>query len=201
MAVASLQKDLPHSSPSFVAYSRDYLMHNVRKKNAFAGEYVDLSGLDLRGINFTNCAFANVILEYAQMDRKSLVTLLPLIKKNKIALTGIDLSNADLSGSVLKRPRLGVAGIARISLEGLNLSKARFTQANLCHIDLDNTILHQANFDDANMQYAFLRNACLVDADMIRVNLMYAELAKADLRGANLTAAKIAYAHIEGIKL
>jgi hypothetical protein len=105
---------------------------------------------------------------------------------SKANLSRADLSDADLAKAALSGANLTVANLSRADLSGTNLSGADLTIANLSH----------ANLNSANLAYAVLE-----EADLSSANLTDADLTVANLMGANLTHATLADAHVIGANL
>ncbi|WP_299414853.1 pentapeptide repeat-containing protein [Acaryochloris sp. IP29b_bin.148] len=98
----------------------------------------------------------------------------------------LDLSGAELNGSIL----IGA------DLRNANLRYANLISANLQHAILTGADLHYASLINANLNCASLRNADLSNAilnntDLSKANLSVANLNKADLYKANLYEAKL----------
>ena len=100
------------------------------------------------------------------------------------ALSGADLSGADLRDANLSGANLRGADLSGANLRGANLSGADLRGANLSGADL-----RGANLSGANLRGANLRDA----------NLSGANLSGADLRGANLSDANLSDANLRPI--
>lgn len=101
-------------------------------------------------------------------------------------LSGIDLSNADLSHK-----------------EGLpsNHAGAELSNARLSWTDFSGTNLSQAVLRNASLDNAFLVGTALGKADLRGADLSYADLRDADLTEADLTGATLTHANLTGAKL
>ncbi len=110
--------------------------------------------------------------------------------------SGIELSEANLSGAKLSGVNLSDANLSVVNLSGANLSEANLSNAklnvarlsgvNLCSAILNNASLNVANLIRADLSRAQIRAASLIRAELIR-----ADLSRADLFEANLTSADL----------
>ena len=107
------------------------------------------------------------------------------------SLSGADLREADLRGSVLR-------GVSRGDdpLPGVNLSEANLRNANL-----KGTQLREANLSKADLVGAILRGSVLIGANLSSAKLEHADLSTALLREANLSKAGLAGANLRNAKL
>jgi uncharacterized protein YjbI with pentapeptide repeats len=104
----------------------------------------------------------------------------------KFFLSGVNLTDATLSGANLSSIELIQADLRGANLSGANLSSAELTQADL----------RGANLSGANLSSAELTQANLSGANLSGANLSSAELTQADLRGANLRGANLSSAEL-----
>ena len=111
----------------------------------------------LTAILFTLCSN----LQAQDLTRTDVIKLIAIATK-PLDLTGVKLSNANLSG---------------LNLKGVNLSNANLSGADL----------HRANLSYANLSNANLAGANLSNADLMLANLIGANLIGAVLEEANLT--------------
>jgi uncharacterized protein YjbI with pentapeptide repeats len=126
----------------FILLNSTSLIANSITKNIENLKKGQCSGCDLRNANLTRLSFS---------------------------LSGVDLSNANLSGVDLKH----------LDLSGSDLSNANLARADLYGTNLSNANLENVNFDGARLARANLKEA----------NLSKAKLNNANLRDANLTGA------------
>ena len=101
--------------------------------------------------------------------------------KNKVNLSGANLSDADLSraylsGADLSRADLSGAHLSRADLSRADLSRAYLSCANLSRADLSGADLSGADLSGADLSGAYLSSA-----DLSRANLSSAYLSGADL--------------------
>jgi uncharacterized protein YjbI with pentapeptide repeats len=132
------------------------------------------------------------------------MTVEELLEKYAFGVTdfsGVDLSEANLSGIKLSganftRANLSVVNLSGANLSGANLSYAklnvaRLSGANLSDAILNNASLNVANLIRADLSRAQLRFATLIRAELIRANLSYADLLEANLSSADLREATL----------
>jgi len=110
--------------------------------------------------------------------------------------SGIELSEANLSGSKLSGVNLSDANLSVVNLSGANLSEANLSNAKLnvarlSGVNLCSAILNNASLNVANLIRADLSRAQLQGASLIRTELIRADLSRADLFQANLTSADL----------
>lgn len=134
-----------------------------------------------------------------------------ILEKDELNLSGVNLSEADLSGSSFHKVRLVGADLSGAKLEGANLMSVDLTDAILDDIDLHNgslahsdlTRVHakRANFINCHMWDNSYENAVLSASRFIA-----AELCDGDFRGADLTSCDfrwtdLDYVHFENANL
>jgi hypothetical protein len=107
------------------------------------------------------------------------------LAKDKVSLTGVDVSMAFLRG---------------VDLKGANLVRANFhnsdvRRSSLSSTDLSDAILSGANFRDSDFRDSALRGTQLDDVELVRANL-----ANADLSGATLDNADLRSTDLRNIK-
>ncbi len=107
---------------------------------------IDLSGADLRGINFCWTSLCNAKFIGADLREAN--------------LTSANLSNADLRGANLTKATLTNTYFVAANLNGANLSAAYLKDANLSSANLK-----AANFNSANLTFVDLRCAVLVETN------------------------------------
>jgi uncharacterized protein YjbI with pentapeptide repeats len=125
----------------------------------------------------------------------------PVIRLNRVNLSGAELSGVDLSGVDLSGADLSDADLTYADLESANLSGAtmvwvrlrfaRMAGANLSDAWVAGANLRHTGLIDANLSGAELDGAKLSSADLIEADLSDAYLFEADLRGANLSDADL----------
>jgi uncharacterized protein YjbI with pentapeptide repeats len=108
----------------------------------------------------------------------------------------VNLSDADLAGSVLRRANLTDADLRNASLDGADLSRADLRGANLSNASLVGTNLTFADLIGTKLTRADLRSANLTEADLSRAELRGVNLHDANLRDVNVT-----YADLNGATL
>jgi len=111
----------------------------------------------------------------------------------------VNLTAADLSGSVLPEARLEGAVLrhallTRATLHRAHLQHAKFDKADLSGADLSEANLNGAFLINARLNGANLRGANLIGADLSGAVLIGANLTEANLNGANLTEADLSQA-------
>jgi Pentapeptide repeats (8 copies) len=114
--------------------------------------------------------------------------------EDKVALTGVDLSEAFLQGVVLDHAKLMRANfhnadVRNGSFAGADLGDATFAGANFRKANFRGAKLHGADFTDADLS----------GADLAGADLTGANLENADLRGADLRDVK--WANIASVKM
>ncbi|MCV3212495.1 pentapeptide repeat-containing protein [Plectonema radiosum NIES-515] len=127
------------------------------------------------------------------------MTVEELLEKYAFAVTdfsGVDLSEANLSGA-----KLSGANFTRSNLSIVNLSGANLTQANLSYAKLNVARLSGANLSDAILNNASLNVANLIRADLSRAQLRFATLIRAELIRANLSHADLLEANLSSADL
>ena len=132
-------------------------------KTRMGVEYVNLSNIDFRGINFDNVNISNVDFTRANLSH-------------------VDLSSQNITGTILTGANLSNANLTGVDLSGKDLTNtiltgANLSNANLSSADLRNTLLVDANFS----------NAILTEADLTNADVTGIILADADLENAVLT--------------
>ncbi len=147
--------------------------------------------------------FWNAIL--GRTDNK-IITYLRCNRRNKLNLSGADLSGADLmradlSGSDLREADLIGADLVRADLSGAYLSGADLIGAYLSGACLREADLMRADLSGAYLIGTDLRKADLMRADLSRADLREADLMRTDLREADLSGADLSGADLSGADL
>lgn len=127
------------------------------------------------------------------------MTVEELLEKYAVGVlnfSGIELSEANLSGAKLSGVNLSDANLSIVNLSGANLSEANLSNAKLnvarlSGVNLCSAILNNASLNVANLIRADLSRAQLRGASLIRTELIRADLSRADLSQANLTSADL----------
>ncbi|MBO3745166.1 pentapeptide repeat-containing protein [Streptosporangiaceae bacterium NEAU-GS5] len=149
------------------------------------------SGPNLRGKNFTS---------------GSLPASLRCADLTGAKLDGVDLTQKDLTGAILRNASLTEADLTQAYLEYADLRGADLTEADLGQLrakqaDLRKAILVDADAGQAEFPHADLSGAFLTRAVLTQANLTDAKLVDADLREANLTQVKARTADFTRAKL
>ncbi|OUL37052.1 hypothetical protein BV372_04415 [Nostoc sp. T09] len=128
-----------------------------------------------------------------------------------IDFSGIDLSEANLSGVKLSGANFSQANLSIVNLSGANLNKAdlsnatlnvaRLSGVNLVRAILNNASLNVANLIRADLNHAQLKGASLVRAELIRADLSCADLFEANLSNADLREATLRQANLRRANL
>ena len=111
-------------------------------------------------------------------------------------LSGVDLSDADLSGANLSLTNLRSADLSGADLSGASLRGADLRGADLSGAYLSGANLMSAKLSDADLSGANLMSAKLSDADLSGADLRSADLRSADLRSADLSGADLSGADL-----
>jgi len=128
-----------------------------------------------------------------------------------------DLSEANLSGAILRHADLSKANLFKANLSGADLrwanlmganlydadlSKANLTVASLRNTDLRSAKLSEANLHGSDLGEAYLASANLSGADLSEANLVGAQLVgEANLTGANLSDANLTHVYFDRANL
>jgi len=138
----------------------------TRADNALRGNgVVDLRDLKLQGADLSGMALSGLRLVNADLSGANLCQA--------------DLSETDLTGAVLVACNLQGAHLERASLD-----KAELMQANLADADLSGAHARRAGFGHANLSCALLVDADMEGATFTRANLSGCDLRAAHLKGA-----------------
>ncbi len=106
----------------------------------------------------------------------------------------MDLSDKNLTGTILRGADLTDANLTGIDLSGRDLTGANLTRADLSGKDLTGSKLTYANLDNAD-----LSNANLTDAAFLAVDLT--KIKNKSLVGTNMKSASFAYSNLSGVNL
>ena len=158
----------------------------------------------------------DAILKILESDEKrNLVAFLygsNLISKNGtdeppvVGLAGSDLSQADLSGTSLRKAGFGGTNLKGAQIAGADLDQADFrgadlTDANLSGADLCNSDMHGVIAATANFSTVDLSEADLSGADLRGVDFTEADLSSANLSGSNLRGEKLERTNLNSANL
>jgi len=121
--------------------------------------------------------------------------------KDRVPLTGVNVSNAYLAHIKIENAYLGDANLSGANLFRADLSGADLSNANLSGANLFRADLSGADLSKANLFGADLSNANLSGSDFFRANLSGADLSKANLSGAHLFSANLSEADLSNANL
>ena len=116
-------------------------------------------------------------------------------------LSGIDLRNAGFGGSNLKGAQITEADLDHSDLRGANLSQANLSGTDLSFSDMHGVIATTANFSSVDLSDADLSGADLRGVDFSEADLSSANLSGSNLREAKLTGANLSSANLSGANL
>ncbi|MCL4297795.1 MAG: pentapeptide repeat-containing protein [Anaerolineae bacterium] len=149
----------------------EQIVESARKKGERPDfREMDLSGLDLRGMNLHLSEFIGPNLAGAILSKTNL---------SKMNLSRADLSRSNLREAILEEVNLGGANLSGADLTGANLNNAYMVLANF-----DEANLNGAGLRGVNLNRAFLSKANLSETKLIKANLSEAELNGTILSGA-----------------
>ena len=114
---------------------------------------------------------------------------------------GIDLSQLDLCGIMLKEAPLWYAHLEGAILQGAHLERVILRGAHLDGADLSSAHLDGADLSGAHLDGADLSSAHLKKADLLKAHLEKARLPDAHLEGADLEEARLDWADLSGAHL
>ncbi len=178
-------EEKPADEEKPVKLTREIVQERAAHNDVFVGEDlcgIDLSDLDLKGINFSRANFSGVILKNANFGGANLTNAI---------LTDADLAHADLTSAIL----------TGADLSGANLTNTILKGAELTSTDLKNTILAGADASGANLTSANLTKTNLTDADLTSGILAGADLTGVTLTNVILKGADLSYASLKGLDL
>lgn len=174
-------------------------------------DYLDLSGIQLRGSILTNASLREVRLSDPGEDG-----LFGTFDDAIADLSGADLkesnlSSAFLSHAVMNRVNLIRATLTKANLSGVRASSANLSSTQLMQADLHQAVLNNSSLTGADLQQANLASANLQSARLGQVkasgasfqsaNLTKSEWQKADLSGANLSGSNLQNADLSSSRL
>ena len=106
----------------------------------------------------------------------------------------MDLSDKNLTGTILRGADLTDANLTGIDLSGRDLTGANLTRVDLSGKDLTGSTLTYANLDNADLSNANLTNAAFLAVDLTKIK-------NKSLVGTNMKAASFAYSNLSGVNL
>jgi uncharacterized protein YjbI with pentapeptide repeats len=136
-------------------------------------------------------------LEACKVEKQNLIRDILDRSTKYRKLTGVDLSDANLSEAILQYADLRYANLKNVDLNNANLFDANLSSATLNGANLFMSILNDAMLCSANLSGAILSSANLTDADLSDANLSNANLSGAYLRGADLSDADLSGANVD----
>jgi uncharacterized protein YjbI with pentapeptide repeats len=174
---------------------------------------VDLSGANLKGANLERAKLIDVELTGTNLSSADL-TRAKLQKANLVQTNFSDakLEDADLTGAIIDK----TTKFEGATLTGINLSEAQltgfdFSSASLERSRFNKAALQGVNFSNANLASASLINTKLKDVVFTEANLkgvdfsgaemQSVDLSKLDLSGAKFTNANVAHSNLSGANL
>lgn len=206
----------------------------------------NFEGLDLRGDFSQYPALNHLKDENGQVTARSLITPEAILKHeahqaqarpyandrqvnsavnakaDQLSQSGINLKNANLSGTNLQNTIMHDRDYAiNVDMSGANLSKANLSNSYMLYGKMDGANLQEANLQGANMVYGSMQNAkadkinmtggnfqalnmdgsSLQQAKMNGAIMETASMEKTNLKGANFEGAKIGGARFQGANL
>ncbi len=149
-------------------------------------------------VNLINAIQVSIAIFY-DTEEKEMKARKETLNFREMNLTGVLLTEANLTEADLKGVHLTEADLTEADLRGadliyVNLTKANLIKANLMEADLKGANLTKANLTEANLRKADLRGADLTKANLTKANLRWADLRGVDLTEADLTGANLAWA-------
>ncbi|MEJ5358584.1 MAG: pentapeptide repeat-containing protein [Desulfobacterales bacterium] len=128
---------------------------------------MDVSGVDFRGADFSNCRLWSVVFDRAKLDGAKLengsfhgahfnmaVLKNANLKGADMTITpcgAADFSGADLSGARFGGAVLNFANFNKARLSGADFTRARFYRADLTGADLSGAVFQDADFDSTRV--------------------------------------------------
>jgi len=178
------------------------------KKNNFLGG--NLSGATIEdvivgtsdGPNFTSATLVNAILRDLDFTGN----------KNLIK---VNLSGADLTGTILDEVNLNGSILSNVLLNNISASNANFTECEMERVDLSNSVLTSSLFTGSNMIKAYFQNTqadfCyfdyvklsasdMRDSNFTQTTFKYSNMIYADMRDSNFNSNNFSYADMSHVK-
>jgi uncharacterized protein YjbI with pentapeptide repeats len=136
---------------------------------------------DLKDLPLERFNLSQVTWQDAMIDHDTLTTI---FDHNVMNFTGLNLSNQDFHGGIIKRPELGISGMQYANLEHIILSKCRLNGANFSRANLDYACLDHVKAERTDFSHALIRQSYAVNADFTGSNFCNTDFTSANLRGA-----------------
>jgi uncharacterized protein YjbI with pentapeptide repeats len=183
------------------------------EENSAEDLIIDLSGCDLRGLNFIGANLIGADITQTNLWGADLRNCnLYRADLSFSTLISVNLSNANLSGAVIVKANMWEANLSycdlsgadlqstdlgRALFEGAKLKGANLALANLFEANFGGGVdLSDANLSSADLTLANLNKANLRKANLVRANLSSCQLNQAFLNGANLFGANLHSANL-----
>ena len=115
-----------------------------------------------------------------------------------VNLIGVDLSNKDLTGTILAYANLSGANLGGVDLSNKDLTGVNLTGVDLSNKDLTGTILAYANLSGTNLSNSNLTGTNLLHVNLSGTNLSGVDLSNKDLTGVNLTGVDLSNKDLTG---
>lgn len=131
-----------------------------------------------------------------KMDSVSWHKLLAKVDFSKSDLGGLDLTNFNLEGAMLKE-----ANFKEAKMERINLARADLTEANLSFAKLNKSIFSNADLTSANFSWSEMKDTKIFNAKMSGANLKNTNLKRANLSHAFLTWSNLSGADLRNANL
>ena len=152
---------------------------------SFSREVVD--GVDLLEVNVSSCVFDHVSFPCCRFREARLTDVL---------FENCDLSNVDLSGSVLFRVEFRACKLMGTNLSDGVLNNVLFRHCNARYMNLSMGRLKQVLFAHGDMQGSALESCRLEAVAFDTCSLVEAEFSRTSLKGIDLTSSRL-----EGLRL
>ncbi len=170
--------------------TREIVQERAQRGESFAGEDLrglNLSDLQLNGVDFSEAILAGVCLQRASLDDSN--------------LTGANLEGADLAGAALNRATLAQANLSKCNLTGAALNEGDATEAVLAGSNLRKAAMNSAVFERAKMAQAILDGATGRDAIFTEADLCGASMKKVSLPAADFSRSRLGNTNFQGADL
>ena len=180
---------------------------------------LDLSRLDLGGINLENATLINSDFKFSQFtsadvpeidwtlehNQRILYDYQKLIAKIEHAPNLFDkkvtnLSHTYMPNTNMFNTRFLVADLSYANLENSNM-QGRFLATNMSHANLERTVFQEAAVIDSDLSYTNMQKAWLWDANFMYTDLTGANLSNSYLVNANFTNANLSNANLTNADL
>ncbi|WP_295441420.1 DUF2169 domain-containing protein [uncultured Thiodictyon sp.] len=146
---------------------------------------IDLSELDLHGLNFTGCKLTRTALRKANLDGAIFT---------KVMGAGADFSEASMVGAVLDNAMFQGAKFTKAKLQGASFNMTMANKADFSQADLRNTKVHMAMFKEIKMNGADLRGASL------ELTMLGGEASQTDFNGVRMKQVLAAKMNLDGAR-